>query len=68
MRFTDGFVRLQELIDATVPEAIKRPQMDLGPYNQGFTESEFLDKFKCATQTSTSHARALRRVSGHIGS
>jgi len=40
-----------------VPEAIKRPQMDLGPYNQGFTESEFLDKFKCATHACISHSQ-----------
>ena len=43
---------LQELIDATVPAAIKRPPMDLGIYNQGYTESEFLDKFKCVTHLS----------------
>ena len=32
-----------------MPAAIKRPPMDLGSYNQGYTESEFLEKFKCAT-------------------
>ena len=51
--------RLQELIDATVPAAIKRPPMDLGPYNQGFTESEFLDKFKCAPHATASRSQGL---------
>ena len=53
---------LQELIDATVPEAIKRPPMDLGSYNQGYTESEFLDKFKCVPHASGSHSQGLSRM------
>ena len=42
-----GFGSLDELITATVPKAIRREgQMDLGEYTQGYTESEFLAKFK----------------------
>lgn len=42
-----GFNSLDELIDATVPEAIRRhDRMDLGKYTDGLTESEFLAKFK----------------------
>jgi hypothetical protein len=42
-----NFDSLDALIDATVPTAIKlgRP-MDLGEYTNGFTESEFIAKFK----------------------
>ena len=43
-----GFTSLHEMIEATVPESIKRPPMDLGKYQHGYTESEFLEKFKCA--------------------
>lgn len=44
-----NFDTLDALIDATVPSAIKlgRP-MDLGEYSAGFTESEFIAKFKYA--------------------
>jgi glycine dehydrogenase len=42
-----GFESLDALIDATVPQAIRRNgQMDLGEYTNGFTESDFLQKFK----------------------
>jgi glycine dehydrogenase len=41
-----GFESLDALIDATVPDAIKRQGlMDLGKYTEGYTESEFLEKF-----------------------
>ena len=42
-----NFNTLDALIEATVPSAIKlgRP-MDLGEYTKGFTESEFIAKFK----------------------
>ncbi len=44
-----GFDSLDALIDATVPKAIRRPDMmDLGEYTSGMRESEFLKKFKCA--------------------
>lgn len=46
-----GFSSLHELIEATVPDSIKRPPMDLGKYQEGYTESEFLEKFKCAPKT-----------------
>ena len=43
-----NFNTLDELIDATVPKAIRRGKpMDLGEYTEGFTESGFLAKFKC---------------------
>lgn len=42
-----GFESLDALIDATVPTSIRRQgQMDLGAYTKGFTESEFLQRFK----------------------
>jgi glycine dehydrogenase len=42
-----GFESLDALIDATVPEAIRRhDRMDLGKYTEGLTESDFLAKFK----------------------
>ena len=42
-----GFDSLDALIDATVPEAIRRhDRMNLGQYTDGLTESEFLVKFK----------------------
>lgn len=42
-----GFGSLEELIDATVPKAIRRKDgMDLGKYNEGMNESEFLEFFK----------------------
>ncbi|EIE25206.1 glycine dehydrogenase [Coccomyxa subellipsoidea C-169] len=41
-----GFGSMAELIDATVPKAIRRGQMDLGEYTKGYTESEFIAKFK----------------------
>ena len=44
-----GFDSLDALVDATVPKAIRRPDlMDLGEYTHGMRESEFLTKFKCA--------------------
>ena len=44
-----GFDSLDALVDATVPKAIRRPDlMDLGAYTEGMRESEFLTKFKCA--------------------
>lgn len=33
-------------MDATVPAAIKRKPMHLGKYDAGYTEHEFLTKFK----------------------
>jgi len=51
-----GFDSLDALIDATVPKAIRRPDMmDLGEYTSGMRESEFLKKFKCDP-----HARPAR--------
>lgn len=43
-----NFDSLDALIEATVPTSIKLGSpMDLGPkYNEGLTESEFLDMFK----------------------
>lgn len=42
-----GFGSIEELVDATVPEAIKREEvMDMGKYTDGFTESGFLSMFK----------------------
>ena len=44
-----GFESLDALVDATVPKAIRRPDLlDLGAYTEGMRESEFLTKFKCA--------------------
>ena len=41
------FDSLDALIGATVPESIKLGSlMDLGEYTDGFTESQFLAKFK----------------------
>ena len=45
-----GFESLDALIDATVPEAIRRhDRMDLGKYSDGMTESDFLASFKCCS-------------------
>jgi len=41
-----GFPSLDAMIEATVPSSIKRKPMDLGKYNAGYDESEFLEKFK----------------------
>lgn len=42
-----GFGSIDELIDATVPKAIRRKTlMDMGKYTNGFTESGFLSMFK----------------------
>ena len=41
-----GFDTLDALIDATVPKAIRRGPMELGEYTKGYTESEFIAKFK----------------------
>ncbi len=42
-----GFPTVDSLIDATVPKAIRREdKLDLGKYSRGYTESEFLAKFK----------------------
>lgn len=42
-----GVKSIDELIDKTVPTAIRLPKaMDLGRYNQPHTESEFLSMFK----------------------
>ena len=42
-----GFGSLDELIDATVPASIRADKpLDLGEYSEGYTESEFLEKFK----------------------
>lgn len=44
---TTGFASVDALIDATVPKAIRRTDgMNLGIYNEGFTESKFLEYFK----------------------
>ena len=44
------FDTLDELIDATVPKAIRRKApLDLGIYSEGLTESGFLAKIKYAT-------------------
>ena len=41
------FDSLDALIDATVPTSIKLGSlMDLGEYTDGFTESQFIAKFK----------------------
>lgn len=42
-----GFSSMDELIDATVPKAIRRTDgMNMGKYTDGMTESEFLEYFK----------------------
>jgi glycine dehydrogenase len=42
-----GFGSMDELIDATVPAAIRRPdEMEMGKYTPGMTESDFLEYFK----------------------
>jgi glycine dehydrogenase len=42
-----GFKSMDALIDATVPEAIRRKDgMLMGKYTAGMCESEFLDYFK----------------------
>jgi glycine cleavage system pyridoxal-binding protein P len=41
-----GFESVDALIDATVPTAIRREPMELGLYNQGFTESGIIAKLK----------------------
>lgn len=43
---TCGFSSLDDLIEATVPKSIRRSPMNLGKYQEGYTESEFLSKFK----------------------
>ena len=44
---TCGFNSLDEMIAATVPKAIVRKDgMDLGAYDEGMTESQFLRMFK----------------------
>lgn len=42
-----GFKSVDALMDATVPTAIRRDPMELGIYNQGFTESGIIAKLKC---------------------
>lgn len=42
-----GFPSMDALIDATVPAAIRRKDgMKLGKYDEGMSESEFLEYFK----------------------
>lgn len=42
-----GFDSIDALIDATVPQSIRRKdRMDMGRYTDGMTESGFLDQFK----------------------
>ena len=42
-----NFDSLDSLIDATVPTSIKLGStMDMGEYTEGFTESQFIAKFK----------------------
>ena len=42
-----GFESMDELIDATVPAAIRRKErMDIGRFSDGLTEQEFLSTFK----------------------
>lgn len=49
-----NFDSMDALIDATVPTSIKLGStMDLGEYTNGFTESQFIAKFKYAQQTFT---------------
>lgn len=50
-----GFSSMDALIDATVPKSIRRPAMDLGEYDQGYTESAFLDMFKKMAQKNKVH-------------
>ena len=58
------FDTLDELIDATVPKAIRRKDpLDLGIYTEGFTESGFLAKFKYGpTASGTGFCAALCRL------
>ena len=60
-----GFDSLDALVDATVPKAIRRPDlMDLGAYTEGMRESEFLTKFKCvpAPHPRHLHESVVRRL------
>ena len=42
-----GFGSMDELIDATVPAAIRRKErMNIGRFSDGLTEQEFLTTFK----------------------
>jgi glycine cleavage system pyridoxal-binding protein P len=44
-----NFASLDALIDATVPTSIRRKDgMPLGEYTKGYTETQFLEKFKYA--------------------
>eukprot|EP00243_Klebsormidium_subtile_P004314 TRINITY_DN18282_c0_g1_i1.p1 TRINITY_DN18282_c0_g1~~TRINITY_DN18282_c0_g1_i1.p1 ORF type:complete len:1056 (-),score=381.30 TRINITY_DN18282_c0_g1_i1:459-3626(-) len=45
-----GFSSVDALIEATVPQAIKREPMDLGEYNEGYPESAMLAKFKAMAE------------------
>ena len=55
-----GFESLDALIDATVPEAIRRhDRMDLGKYSDGLTESDFLASFKCCSPPLHASTHAL---------
>lgn len=46
-----GFESMDELIDATVPAAIRRKErMDIGRFSDGLTEQEFLSTFKWVTK------------------
>ena len=59
-----GFESLDALIDATVPEAIRRhDRMDLGKYSDGLTESDFLASFKCCSSPSGIHERSALQSS-----
>ena len=62
-----GFESLDALVDATVPKAIRRPDlMDLGAYTEGMRESEFLTKFKCAPAPPQTSAYVFWVVSGML--
>lgn len=37
-----GFKTLDELIEMTIPDSIKRKEMNMGKYDKGFTESQFI--------------------------
>mmetsp|Transcript_16055 Transcript_16055/g.54721 ORF Transcript_16055/g.54721 Transcript_16055/m.54721 type:complete len:1036 (-) Transcript_16055:111-3218(-) len=41
-----GYESLDALCDATVPDAIKRPPMDMGKYQEAFCENDWLTFFK----------------------
>lgn len=66
-----GFATMDALIDATVPKSIRRTDgMDLGIYNEGFTESKFLEYFKwvsdgCAWQPANVTPKACARSIAH---